>query len=54
MVHELKKKNLFQLARQSVKEIGYRTVFAYAFLGVFAIVITVTFILSQQRQTIIQ
>jgi hypothetical protein len=54
MVHEIRKKSLFQIIRQSSKEIGYKTLGAFAFMGVLLIVIGVTFILAQQRQTLSQ
>jgi hypothetical protein len=54
MAHEIRDKNIFSLARQSAQEIGYKTLGAYALLAVFAVIITVTFVLSQQRQNLIQ
>lgn len=54
MVHEIKQKSLIALIRQSAKEIGYRTVGAYAFMAVLVVVVALTFILTQQRQSIVQ
>ena len=54
MVHEIKHKSLWQLTKQSAEEIGYRTVGAYAFMAFLFVVIAATFILAQQRQTIVQ
>lgn len=54
MVHEIKDKNLFQLIAQSAREIGHRTISAYALmLGLF-VVIAVTFVLAQKQQDIRQ
>lgn len=54
MVHEIKQKSIFKLAKQSAKEIGYKTVGAYALMAILFVVITVTFILAQKRQTLVQ
>lgn len=54
MVHKIRDKNILELIQQTAKEIGPRTFGAYAFMGIFIAVIAVTFLLSQQRQNIIQ
>lgn len=54
MVREIKHKSVFTLAKQSAKEIGYRTVGAYAFMGMLIVIIVVTFVLVQNRQSIVQ
>lgn len=54
MVREIKDKNLFQLARQSAKEIGYRTLSAYGLMAVLFVTITITFVLTRYRQDIRQ
>jgi uncharacterized protein YkwD len=54
MVHVIKEKNLFQLVRQSAKEIGIKTLSAYSLtIGLF-VVITITFILAQKQQDLRQ
>ena len=54
MVREIKHKNLWQLTKQSAEEIGFKTISAYAFMAALFVVIAATFILAQQRQTIVQ
>ena len=54
MIHEIREKNLFQTIKQSAKEIGYKTVGAYAFMAVLFLVISVTFVLTQHQQDIRQ
>lgn len=54
MVHEIKKKSNWNLLKQSAKEIGLKTIASYGLLAAFFFVIVVTFILTQQRQTILQ
>ncbi|MDO8269228.1 MAG: hypothetical protein Q7T54_00990, partial [Candidatus Levybacteria bacterium] len=54
MVHEIKNKNLFQLALQSAREIGFKTISAYATMFGLFVVITITFILAQKQQDIRQ
>ncbi len=54
MVHEIREKNLLRLAKNSAKEIGFKTLGAYSFLVVFLLVIGITFFLSQKKQSIIQ
>ncbi len=54
MVHEIREKNLFHFAKQSAREIGYRTVAIFGFTAVLIIVIAVTFITAQTRQTVVQ
>lgn len=52
MVHEFEKKNLLQVTTQAAKEIGYKTISAYAFMVLVVIAIVVTFILAQHQQDI--
>ncbi len=54
MVHVIREKNLFELAKQSAREIGVKTLAAYGFMAVFFLAIATTFILSQTRQTVVQ
>lgn len=54
MVREIKRKNLLQLFRQSVKEIGYRTFAAYALSVFLIVVISLTFILTRNKTSYMQ
>ena len=54
MIHEIREKNLFESIKNSAREIGGKTLGAYALMGVLLITITATFILAQKRQTIVQ
>src|SRR4029079_10984829 len=47
----IREKNLFQKLKQAAREIGPKTLGAFAFMGVLVVVIGITFILAQQRQT---
>lgn len=54
MVSVIKDKNLIQLIRRSANEIGYKTLSIIAFSLTLAIVISITFISAQQRQSLVQ
>lgn len=54
MAHEIREKGLLQIAKQAASEIGYKTLAIYSFSAIFVIIIGVTFILTQSRQSLIQ
>jgi cell division septation protein DedD len=54
MIHEIRDKSLIEIIKNSAREIGGKTLGAYALMAVLLVVITTTFILAQKRQTIIQ
>ena len=54
MVHEIREKNLFQIVRQSAREIGFKTIGAYTLTLTLLIAVGITFLLTQTRQNIIQ
>ncbi len=54
MVHEIHEKGIFEIIRNSAREIGIKTLGAYALMLVLLIAITATFILAQKRQTVVQ
>lgn len=54
MVHEIRDKNLFELIKNSAREIGGKTLGAYALMAFLLIAITATFIFAQKRQTVVQ
>lgn len=54
MVREIREKSLYQIIKQSAREIGGKTIGAYATAFVLFIAIGVTFFLAQRNQTIFQ
>ncbi len=54
MVHEIREKNLLQIIKNSAREVGYKTLGAYALMAVLVIAIGITFLSAQSRQSIVQ